>query len=147
MNKLISKLLLGKFLLAGLLLIVNTITLCQLIRFTHHDPAPIYTTGNPVAMFTRWENGKREQQAQFSCTAFRQSADKGRTNPFTSSSCPENTCIDCAKVCDKDVELGNLHGRWNMIALFYPEENVNTEIIQQLQSNLGITSDDIEKMF
>lgn len=138
MNELCSNISWRKLLFVGIIVISSTPLACQFTRFTHNDPAPIFTAGNPLASFTGWEDCEKEQRARFSFSLFRQSADKGRSSSFTTSNNED---------CNKDVELGDIHGRWNMVSLFYPEENGDTTIATRLQSALGIDAADIDDCF
>lgn len=109
------------------------------VRFTNNDPYPVYTSANPLGPFTYWEDCKPEQSFLFSVSFFRQNADKGRRSPFDTTPCdPNNSCANCAKVCNQDVELGDIHGPWAMLALFYPEANGNCVVGNNLIAQLGL---------
>lgn len=89
-----------------------------------NDPCPLYHTGNPRNIFIGQEGCKRKQRARFSASVFRQSADK-------------------AGNCGTDeVPLGDIHGRWNMLALFFPEEGGSTLVKDALVSALNLTNDE-----
>lgn len=108
------------------------------IRFTNNDPFPLYTAANPLAPFTYWQDCKPEQRVSFSASFYRQNANAGRSGPFTEGICPTNACSGCQQCCNKDVPIGDIHGRWDMIALFYPESNGNTDVATNLVKALEL---------
>ena len=113
------------------------------IRFTNNDPWPMFSTENPLAMYTFWKQCEPEQHGALSVTVFRQNADAGKNGPFFEGTCVDapDSCTSCIKVCDTDVPIGDIHGRWNMIALLYPEANGNTCISTKLINALELNVD------
>jgi hypothetical protein len=114
-------------------------------RYTSNDPYPVYTAANPLGMYTFWEDCEPETSARLSISVFRQRADMGHGGPCTqrfglTAPCPTESCTNCCQVCPKEVELGDIHGRWNMVALLYPEANGNTTVQQNLIAGLGLES-------
>lgn len=118
-------------------------------RYTNNDPYPVYTAANPLGMYTFWENCKPETNARLSVSVFRQRANSSHAGPFTSdlglsipcpvTACPGTTAANtCCQVCPQEVPTGDLHGRWNMIALLYPEANGNTTVQKNLVEGLGL---------
>ena len=120
-----------------------------------NDPYPVYSAINPLGAYTYWEKCEPEYYTMFSASVFRQTADRGRSGPCTTGRCttfpassttsnqtaassctPENFC---QSVCNFDVNLGSIHGPWNMTALFYPETNGNNTINNALINDLNLT--------
>ena len=81
-------------------------------NLTNNDPEPIYSSLFPQIFLTRnlrdYYIERREEYCpewlQISFSPFRQSANSGKN------------------LCKERVELGDLTGRWNIPALFYPEQ-------------------------
>lgn len=101
----------------------------ELSNLTSNDPYPVYTTEDPHTFLNRRRMqalGGHEvygpfERTQISISGFRQSASVG--NDFFK----------------REVDLGDLLGRWNVLGLFYPERDGNTEIQERLFEALGIT--------
>lgn len=98
-------------------------------NLTRNDPYPVYTTADPHTLLTREYRAERKEEItygvgewfRFSATMFRQRASSG-------------TNINCQKY----TELGDLEGRWNQIALLYPEADGNTDIQTALRDALNL---------
>lgn len=83
--------------------------LCGMSNLTYNDPYPVYSTVDPHALLTTplkneyrsYATNEQGWNLQFSISPYRQSAERGND-------------IDGNRV-----ELGDLHGRWDMLALFY----------------------------
>lgn len=118
------------------------------------DPYPVYSAVNPLGAYTYWEHCEPEYYVMGTVSVFRQSANKGRSGPCATGHCstfpattnttttPTCACTPtnyCQSVCNDDINLGCLHGPWNMIALFYPEENGNNTVNNLLATNLNLT--------
>jgi hypothetical protein len=114
-------------------------------NLTKNDPYPVYTTADPhwfllqrarqeykgYEMYGKpdWRPYNLLEKFQFSASGYRQSANYGRN-------------VDC-----HIVPLGDLTGRWNVLGLFYPEADGNTDILDQLLDALDITDEEIEHCF
>jgi len=128
---------------------------CFLSNLTKNDPYPVYTTADPHAFLnTRYYNvircgnkypiyppespgflhtsphnviscyeyPKRPERFRFSLSGFRQSANFGND------------------IFRDVVNLGDLLGNWNMLALLYPEKDGNTDIQTLLANTLQLLS-------
>lgn len=112
------------------LLFVTAHELVSLSNLTKNDPYPVYTSADPYVFLRSREKQEirggevygPHEVARISFSIFRQTAKWG-TNYNGESS-----------------ELGDLGGRWNVLGLFYPESNGNTDTQQKLFHALGITS-------
>src|SRR5579872_5510528 len=107
-------------------------------NLTKNDPYPMYTAMYPYTYLTTnlrdyyrgIEAIRKQEHVQISISPFRQAATVGRNiNKHT-------------------VNLGDLVGPWNMIALFYPTGDIpsqgNTLVQQTLLNALSITPADLE---
>lgn len=139
------------------LLFVTAHEIQSLSNLTKNDPYPVYTSADPYAfmrsrykqelqggeypIFTSLIRPRDQQHMQggqvygpherlrLSFSVFRQSSKWGTNVDFV------------------DVPLGDLEGRWNVLGLFYPESNGNTEIQQQLFAALDITQAEQDHCF
>lgn len=105
------------------------------IRFTTNDPFVMYTAQNPIAFATYWKDCEPEQKFDFSLSFYRQNANAAKSGPCTVGSCPDNTCTNCARVCNTDVPIGDIHGPWNMVALFYDDCTIRNNLVAALGIN------------
>ncbi|MBY0109968.1 MAG: hypothetical protein K2X90_02550 [Candidatus Babeliaceae bacterium] len=95
-------------------------------NLTNNDVYPMYSPVFPCDYLTRNEryyyidglDSFCQERFQIAISPFRQSADSG------------------TDICKKKVPLGDLTGRWNIPALFYPQQYGNPEEITEVQSNL-----------
>lgn len=101
-----------------------------LSNLTRNDPYPVYTSADPYLFLTREYRtalkekvtyGDVREWIRFSASMFRQRATVG-TDIFG----------------NKDVNLGDLEGRWNMTALLFPAANGNTDVQTALFNALGL---------
>lgn len=94
--------------------LLNSAAICAYSNLTSNDPYPVYTAQYPWTFLTNnlkdcykgIEPDRAQERFCLSISGFRQSAVTGRN-------------------INKDkVEIGDLKGRWNMLALFYPNDPV-----------------------
>lgn len=118
-----------------LLGLFSNITLHGFSNRTSNDPYPVYTALYPYTFLTTnyrnylrgWEADWKQERFAFSVSPFRQAATCGR-----------NTDGNRA-------ELGDLLGRWNMLALFYPNPTGTDPLVvqQTLLNALSLTPDSL----
>lgn len=130
------------YVVSSLLLLSMPMLLRAENRYTNNDPYPVYTAANPLGMWTYWRDCEPESRARLSISVFRQRANsaKGDFCSLENTTCADapNTCTDCCRVCPREVPIGDIHGRWNMIALLYAEANGNTVVQKNLIEGLGL---------
>lgn len=106
------------------------------------DPYPVYTSNDPTDFLTTsvrnhlksgYEEIRDRDHFTLSLSPFRQSADHAQTDKCV----PDSTIVSNGQVCNQ-VLIGNIYGPWNMLALFYPENNGNTAVQEYLLTALGI---------
>lgn len=91
-------------------------------QYSRNDPYPVYTADSPLAPFTYLEDGKPIQHVRGSISYFRQAANRvGLSNQVP-------VYQSAAMSGSGDVEIGDVYGPWNVLGLFYPEKNGNTQI-------------------
>lgn len=134
------------YVVSSLLLLSMPMLLRAENRYTSNDPYPVYTAANPLGMWTFWRDCEPESNARLSISVFRQRADAANGGPCSANigfNCSDTTvfpaaCTNCCQVCPREVPLGDIHGRWNMIALLYAEANGNTVVQKNLIEGLGL---------
>lgn len=119
-----------------LLGLVSNITLHGFSNRTNNDPYPLFTAQYPYTFLTTnhrnymrgWEANWEQERFCFSVSPFRQAATCGRN-------------IDSNRAA-----LGDLKGRWNMLALFNPfdgDGNENNAVQQALFDVLGFSQTEL----
>lgn len=98
-----------------------------------NDPYPVFTSADPVDYLTQDRKNHMLMQDASPCIRFRFSA-----SPFFQKATIGRNFENI------DTELGNLSGRWNMTALFYPAENtdetVNNDVPNGLLTQLDLNN-------
>ncbi len=131
------------YVVSSLLLLSIPMLLHAENRYTSNDPYPVYTAANPLGMWTFWQNCEPETSGRLSISVFRQRANMAKGGPCdaniaTTCATAPNACSNCCQACPLEVPLGDIHGRWNMVALFYPEANGNNTVANNLIAGLGL---------
>lgn len=110
------------------------------------DPYPIFTSSDPNDFLTTdmrnclkigYEEIRDHQRFTISISPFRQTANAAQTKQCFPIADP--TVAPTGQVCPPTL-IGNINGPWNMLAIFYPENNNNTQVQQYLLNSLGITT-------
>lgn len=92
---------------------------------SRNDPYPVFTADSDIGPFTYLSECQPLQNARVSASFFRQAANSaGLANltPIYQSS------RFSAFTKSADVEIGDVYGPWDVLALFYPETNGNQQV-------------------
>lgn len=98
------------------------------------DPDPVYSAANPFGPFVFQGECDQDEYARVSLSYFRQSANKA--GEFNTQITYQPAYIAGSST---DVELGDMYGPWNVLGLFYPEPDGNTDVQNALVTACGIT--------
>lgn len=98
------------------------------------DPDPVYSAASPVGPFIFQRECDQDESARISLSYFRQSANKA--GEFNTQITYQPAFIAGSST---DVELGDMYGPWDILALFYPEKDGNADVQNALVSACHIT--------
>gem|GEM_PF-1973563 len=107
------------------------------------DPYPVFTSNDPNDFLTTdmrnrlkigYEEIRPHERFTFSISPFGQKADAAQTRQCV----PDTTNVPNGQICPPTL-IGNVYGPWNMLGVFYPENNGNTEVQEYLLTALNVT--------
>lgn len=109
---------------------------------SRNDPFPIATAASPVGNITTFYDCDSEFRARISFSAYRQNADSaGNCNADTMYDLNATKTDTTRTIIPVNLPIGDMYGPWNLLALFYPELNGNTEVQQKLEDELGLANE------
>lgn len=141
-----------RFVVAFVLLVLHTRSLCTLTTLAKNDPFPVFTSLDPQDFLYKHTRPCPDREDPFCIHATRERYSIS-VSPFGQSACsganfhgkrflPSNTCNEISPcgstlpnaITGTRIELGDLTGRINMIALLYGEPPANQELPYALKN-------------
>lgn len=102
--------------------------LAGLSQYSRSDPYPVFSADSPMGQFTYLGECKPLQNARISASFFRQATNTAGV--LSSQIIYQPACVTGST----DVMIGDMYGPWDVLGLFYPEINGDTQVQSRLLS-------------